>query len=135
VLNKSKSKVLIAEDKTITALNLKELVESLDCEVVGIVKTGEEVIEKITSATPDLILMDIMLKGYYTGIEAAEILKRDHDIPLIYITALTDDETYLRAYMTGPAAIIIKPFTEQILTRIIRETLSGQRYGNTYAKI
>lgn len=114
-----KLKVLIAEDKAITALDLSNILQHMGYHVSGIVRTGEEAIIKINEDKPDIIFMDIMLNGYYTGIETAGIIKRKHNIPHIYITALNDDETFLKAYSTNPMAIIVKPFTEYSLKKAL----------------
>jgi two-component system, response regulator PdtaR len=121
-----KIKVLITEDKSITALDLKNMIENMGLIVTSIVKSGEEALRRIKEEEPDLILMDIMLKGYYSGIETAEIIKREYNIPLIYITALNDDETFLRAFETNPTAIIIKPFTDVSLREALKKVLKSK---------
>jgi two-component system, response regulator PdtaR len=120
----NRPKVLITEDKSITALDLKNTIEHLGFSVISIVKSGEEALIKIEEDKPDLVFMDIMLKGYYTGIETAEIIRRKYKIPLIFITALNDDETYLRASMTNPLAIITKPYSEALLMKAVKKLAS-----------
>jgi CheY-like chemotaxis protein len=113
-------KVLIAEDVMITAKDLSNTLRNLGCETCCIVKTGEEAVEKALKTTPDLIFMDIMLKGFLTGIEAAEQIKKEKDIPLVFLTALNDDETFLKAYNISPLAILSKPFQEKTLIKILK---------------
>jgi CheY-like chemotaxis protein len=120
-------KVLIAEDTSITAADLTQIIEKLGLSVLSVVKTGEEVIECVKKQKPDLILMDIMLQGYYTGIETAEIIHRKYKIPHIFITALNDDETFLQANMTRPSAYILKPFNEAEIQKAIKHTFSGKK--------
>jgi CheY-like chemotaxis protein len=122
----NKLKVLITEDKMITALDLKNVVEELGLHVTSIAKSGEEALKQIKTAKPDLVLMDILLKGNLTGIETAEKIKRDYDIPIIYITALNDDETFISAALTKPSAIIIKPFTEALMRKAIRKVFGDE---------
>jgi CheY-like chemotaxis protein len=120
----NKLKVLITEDKAITALDLKHVIEELGLYVTSIAKSGEEALIKIKEDKPDLILMDIMLKGRLTGIDTAEIINRLYKIPIIYITALNDDETFLSASRTKPSAIIIKPFTVSLVKKAIGQAIS-----------
>jgi CheY-like chemotaxis protein len=134
IVRVNKLKILIAEDKSITALDLKDFLEKKGFKVTSIVKTGEEALIKIKEDKPDLILMDIMLKGYYTGIETAEIIRRKFKIPLIYLTALNDDETYLKAYMTKPAAFIIKPYIESQLLRAIEGIFNRKKSSSLTTK-
>jgi CheY-like chemotaxis protein len=122
-LTEHKLKILITEDMAITALDLKDIIDGMGHEVLGIVKSGEEALAAIKINKPDLILMDVMLKGYYTGIETIEMIRKKHSIPVIYITALFDDETYLRAYLTKPEAILRKPFNQTDVKEAIHRVL------------
>ena len=102
-------KVLIVEDEVITALDIKISLEKLGFEVLSIVDTGKEVIGKITELNPDLILMDIVLKGEMDGIETTELIKKRFDIPVVYLTAYSDKKTFERAKLTEPYGFIVKP--------------------------
>ena len=83
-----------------------------DSLVMGIEKTGEGAIQSATQKKPDIIIMDIMLKGETTGIEAAEKIREDYNIPIIFLTAYADENTLARAKITEPYAYIIKPYKE-----------------------
>lgn len=108
-------KLLIVEDESIVALDIKHRAEALGYEVVGIAASGEEAIELAREKKPDIVLMDIILKSEMDGIEAAEIIKREHDIPVVYLTAYSDKETLERAKLTEPFGYLIKPFEDREL--------------------
>jgi CheY-like chemotaxis protein len=112
---------------SITAMDLKRIILGMGHEVSGIVKSGEEALATVSTNKPDLILMDVMLKGYYTGIETTEMIRKNYDVPIIYITALYDDETFLKATMTKPNAIIIKPFTETEISEAIKKVVKTSK--------
>ena len=105
-------KILIAEDEAIIAADLEKSLKKLNYQVVGIENSGENVIEAAKDKTPDLILMDIMLNGKINGIEAAQKIKEDFDIPVIYLTAYADEKTLQDAKITEPFGYILKPFDE-----------------------
>lgn len=102
-------KILIFEDEVITALDIKISLERLGFEVLSIVDTGKNAIYIIEELKPDLILMDIVLKGEIDGIETAELIKKRFDIPVVYLTAYSDKETFERAKLTEPYGFIVKP--------------------------
>jgi len=105
--------LLIVEDESIVALYIKYRAELLGYEVVGIASSGEEALKLIKEKKPDLVLMDIVLKGEMDGIEAAEIIKRDYNILVVYLTAHSDKETLDRAKQTEPFGYLIKPFEDR----------------------
>ena len=91
------------------------------------VASGEEAIRKAEEAQPDLVLMDIGLKGEIDGIEAAKQIRDLFNIPIVYLTAYTDGATLQRAKIIRPIGIIIKPVTEIELQAIIKKALYKQR--------
>lgn len=111
----SKMKVLVVEDEMLVAMDIQESLESLGYEVQNTVATGKAAIGEAEKNLPDVILMDIMLKGDMTGIEAANIIRRNHDVPIIYLTANADIATIEKAKISLPYGYIIKPFTEKDL--------------------
>ncbi len=111
----SKGKILIVEDEGITALHLKNVLEGLGYEIAGVSSYGDEAINRATEARPDLVLMDIVLKGIVDGIDAAEKIRAILNIPVIYLTSHTDDSTLQRAKLTEPSGYIVKPFNERDL--------------------
>jgi class 3 adenylate cyclase len=108
-------KILIAEDENIIAKDISITLERLGYRVLGSVRTGNDAIEKCKELNPDLVLMDIVLEGEMSGIEAAEIIMTSLTIPVIYLTALADNETLQRAKITEPFGFVLKPFDERSL--------------------
>lgn len=106
----AKTKVLVVEDEAITALNIKMDLEDLGYEVPEPVDNGPEAIEKSDEIYPDIVLMDINLKGSMTGIEAAKEIS-EMGIPIIFLTANTDDATAFEALKTAPYGYLSKPYT------------------------
>ncbi len=127
----SKARILVVEDERITAEDIKDGLKSLGYEVPAVVHSGEEAVLKAGELQPDLILMDIQLEGKMDGIEAAGQIKKDFDIPVIYLTAYSDEGTVKRAKMTEPSGYVLKepsgfvhkPFKESELHTIIELTL------------
>lgn len=111
----SKKRILIVEDQLIIALDLELILVNLGYEVAGIVNTGEESIEFVKNNRPDLVLMDIMLSGDIDGISAAEVIHKTLDVPIIYLTAHSDEKSLERAHVTGPYGYIVKPIQEREL--------------------
>lgn len=119
----SKTKILIVEDERIVAIDIKATLEDEGFEIVDIVISGEEAIKKALDLKPDLILMDIFLKGQLTGIEATQQIKEKIDIPVIFLTAYEDKKTMEKAQETNPLGYIIKPFEEDFLVSFIKKVL------------
>lgn len=110
-----KYKILIVEDEILVATDIEESLESLGYTVQGIADTGIKAIEAVEKELPDLVLMDINLKGEMTGIEAAKTITQKHDVPIIYLTANADIDTVNKAKVALPYGYIIKPFTDKDL--------------------
>lgn len=110
-----RKKILIVEDQLIIAMDLKQTLEDLGYEVTGIAGTAEECFQFVLEGKPDLVLMDIMLSGNVDGIAAAEEIHQKFDLPIIYLTAHSDDNSLLRANLTGPYGYIVKPIEERDL--------------------
>ena len=104
--------ILVVEDESIVAKDIQVCLRKLGYDVVGVVSSGEEAVEKAEELDLDLIMMDIMLKGEMSGIEAAEIIRKKKSIPVIFLTAYTDRNTVDKAKETEPFGYIIKPFKE-----------------------
>jgi PAS domain S-box-containing protein len=119
----AKKSVLIVEDETITALDIKAILINLGYRVADVASTGENAIGIVDAEEPDLILMDIRLAGKLSGIETAEKILATHNIPIIYLTAHSEAETVDLAKKTMPYGYIIKPFTERGLQTTIEIAL------------
>jgi CheY-like chemotaxis protein len=112
-------KILIVEDEAIAAVSIKMSLADLGHETVGIAVTGEDAIEAAIQTMPDLILMDIILAGKMDGIEAAMQIRKQFEIPIVYITAHTDKGTVERAMNTNPAAFMEKPIEDYQLSEAL----------------
>ena len=110
-------KILIVEDEMIIAANISLQLSSLGYEVTGIIPRGEEALISIKQNQPDMLLMDISLKGEIDGIETVQIMQNDYDIPVIYLTANADDSNFDRAKETNHSAFQSKPFKQLHLHR------------------
>lgn len=110
-----KSRILIVEDESIVALDIQNRLEEHNFDVIGIVSSGSRAIEKAYSESPDLILMDINLKGSIDGIETASLIKRRIDCPIIFLTAFADEKTLQKAKISDASGYILKPFRENEL--------------------
>ncbi len=108
----SKINVLVVEDESIVSKDIRNTLKKLGYNVVGAASTGEKAIELAMEHHPDIVLMDIMLKGELTGIDAAEEIRAHLDIPVVYLTAYADESTLAKAKVTEPYGYIIKPFKE-----------------------
>ncbi len=118
-----KAQVLIVEDDGIIAMDLESRMKQLGYGVTGIAGYGEQAIEKVKENAPDVVLMDIILKGEIDGIEAAEEIRTQYDIPVIFITGYADKERLKRAKLAYPFGFIIKPFQDKDLEVTIEMAL------------
>lgn len=108
----AKPNILVVEDESLVAKDIQNSLIKLGYSVLGTVDNGEDALKLIAESKPDIILMDIMLKGVLTGIETATQIKALYDIPVIYLTAYADENTLDKAKITQPHGYIIKPFNE-----------------------
>jgi PAS domain S-box-containing protein len=118
-----RARLLIVEDEGIVALNIQNRLQGLGYSVVATVSSGEEAIQVAGETRPDLILMDIKLDGNVDGIEAAAEINRLFHLPVVYLTAYTNDETLNRAKLTEPYGYILKPFEARDLCTTIEVAL------------
>ena len=118
-----RARLLIVEDEGIVALNIQNRLQGLGYSVVATVSSGEEAIQVAGETRPDLILMDIKLDGNVDGIEAAAEIHRLFHLPVVYLTAYTNDETLNRAKLTEPYGYILKPFEARDLCTTIEVAL------------
>ncbi len=118
-----KSSILIVEDNNIVMLELKDRLIEMGYNVVSTASSGSEAIEKANLYHPNLIMMDIRIKGEMDGIDAASIIRKELGTPIIYLTAHTDENTIERAKLTEPYGYIIKPFEEREISTTIEMAL------------
>jgi PAS domain S-box-containing protein len=119
----SETKILVVEDEAITGMDIQRSLQEMGYAVVAIATTGEVAVSKAGELRPDLILMDIMLAGKMNGIEAAEQIKEQFRIPVVYLTAYSDDTFLAKAKITEPFGYILKPFRELELKTTIEMAL------------
>lgn len=117
-------KILIVEDESIVAMDIADKLERLGYEVIDMVDSGELALQAVTENQPDLVLMDIVLQGDIDGVQTAEEIKSQFQIPVIYLTAYADKKTLERAKITEPFGYILKPFKEAELNATIQMALS-----------
>lgn len=119
----SASKILIVEDEGIVAFNLQQRLQHMGYHITGLAESGQEGLALVSRERPDLVLMDIHIKGEMDGIELASTLNRDFDLPIIYLTAYSEDTTLERARRTRPYGYLIKPFSERELHATVQMAL------------
>ena len=117
------TKILIVEDEAIVAEDIHNSLRGLGYIISAVVSSGEEAITKIEEDMPDLVLMDIVLKGDMDGIEAAGQIYSRFNIPVVYLTAFTDEKTIERAKLTEPFGYIVKPFEDRELHSTVEMAL------------
>ena len=118
---------MVVEDEKIVAADIRQNLTMLGYMVPAVVASGEEAIKKAAEQCPDLVLMDIQLKGRIDGIEAAKIVQSRFNVPVVFITAFADEATIQRAKGTEPYGYLVKPFGKKELQSTIEIAL--YKYG------
>jgi PAS domain S-box-containing protein len=118
-----KSRIMIVEDESLVALAIEKSLKNMGYEVPVTVSTGEEAVRKAMEVEPDLILMDIRLKGVIDGVEAAGMIREAFRVPIVYLTAYSEEKTLERAKLTEPFGYITKPFEERTLQATVEMAL------------
>jgi diguanylate cyclase (GGDEF)-like protein len=119
--------VLIAEDENIVAKDIAESLDRLGYRVAGVVTSGREAVEQAARVKPDLVLMDVNLRGDLDGIGAASALRDNDGPPVVFLTAFSDVETLKRAVESEPLGYLVKPFREAELGCVIAVALDRRR--------
>lgn len=119
MLENQRGNILVVEDEIIVALDLKRCLQGMGYQVVQVVTTGEKAVKAAKNKRPDLVLMDIRLKGKMNGIEAAKLIHTQYDVPVVYLTAYADDQTLRQATKAGPYGYLVKPFEARELKTTI----------------
>ena len=117
------NRILIVEDEAIVSLDIQNRLQRLGYEVVGIADTGLEALELARDEQPDIVLMDIHIYGDIDGIETSRLIRKEIDVPVVFLTANSDKNTIQRAQETEPFAYIIKPFKDTELNSTIEIAL------------
>jgi DNA-binding response OmpR family regulator len=119
----NRAKILIVEDEREVGKSLALRLKKLGFSVVGHEDTGETAIKKAEELRPDIVLMDIELGGKMDGVQAADYIRKNYRIPVIYLTALCDTKTLERVGTTAPYGYILKPFKDDELRTVIEIAL------------
>jgi len=119
------NKIMVVEDESIIALDIKSRLKRLGYNIPAVVSSGEEAIKLAGEIRPDLVLMDILLKGSLNGIEAAKIINSEICIPVIFLSSFSDNKTMEEARSASPYGYLIKPFNEIELKKKI-DNLAGE---------
>ena len=124
---KAGTRVMIVEDEAVVAMHLRQELTKLGHVVAGIATAGEQALKMIEELFPDVILMDIHIQGEMDGIETAARIPRYLHIPVIFLTAYSEDTTLKRASDTRPYGYLIKPFLDRELHATIKMALVRSR--------
>src|SRR5215831_8702986 len=123
----SATQILLVEDERLVATAIQNELEQFGYVVSGIASTAQEAVAKAIEKKPDLVLMDVHLKGNDDGIDAARQIHQRCDIPVIYLSAYSDDQTVARASQTGAFGYLLKPYEEQELRTTIEMAAAKHR--------
>jgi two-component system cell cycle sensor histidine kinase/response regulator CckA len=126
----TEARILIVEDDNIIAMELEDRLQALGYGVCAKTAFGEDAVAKAEELQPDLVLMDIRLKGAMDGVDAATEIRERFDIPVVYLTAYADPGTLQRAKITEPYGYILKPFEERELHTVLEIGLYKHRMEN-----
>ncbi len=129
------ARIMVVEDEGIVALDIQSKLEGLGYEVPAVVASAADAIHKAGQIRPDLILMDIQLEGDVDGVEAATQINRQLQIPVIYLTAYSDENTLERAKMAEPMGYLLKPFEERELYAAVEIALYKRGTENEKARL
>lgn len=127
----AKNKIAVVEDEGIVAMDISKCLTSLGYEVVFVTDSGEKVIELVKESLPDLILMDVELKGKINGLETAKILKEkypkdaSHNIHIVFLTAFEDENTLNKIGDLSPDGFLVKPFEDEQLEATLKRVLGN----------
>ena len=117
------ARILIVEDEFAVAMELEDHLGALGYTVVDHVMTGADAVERAADTDPDLVLMDVRLDGPMDGVEAARTIRESQSVPVVFVTAYSDDETLQRATDTAPHGYVVKPFEERELYAAVEVAL------------
>ena len=129
------AKILVVEDEALVALHLEQRLQMLGHSVVGTAFSGTDALEQTAAHLPDLVLMDINLGRGISGIEAAQQINRYFDIPVVFVTAHSNDAILQKANAAGPYGYVLKPFEDSALRVTIEIALSKHQLDQERTRI
>ena len=115
--------ILIVEDESIVGLDIQKRLVRMGYDVSAVVASGEAALDSARKSPPGLVLMDIHIQGGMDGVETATLIRRRMDIPIVFLTAYSDENTLERAKATEPYAYVLKPFKDRELKTTIEIAL------------
>lgn len=121
----AKNRIAIVEDEGIVAMDISKCLTSLGYDVLFISDSGEKVLEIVENSLPDLILMDVELKGKLNGLETAKILREKYPIYIVFLTAFEDETTLNRIGELSPDGYLVKPFEDEHLQNTLKRVLKN----------
>jgi CheY-like chemotaxis protein len=124
----TRHKILVVEDEGIVALDLGMTLQQMGYIVTGAATSGEEAVQMAIETMPDLVLMDICLRGQMDGIEASREIRQRLGVPIIFLTAFADEKTIQRAESVMPAGFLRKPFVESELLETIKAAIKPRAF-------
>lgn len=128
-----RNKILIVEDEELYAVQLEIMIDKLGHELVGVVDNSNDALQLFEEQMPDLVLMDVHIRGQHDGVELSGLLREIQEVPIIFITSLKDDLTFQRARRADANNFIIKPFDQLQLQRAIQLALHNEATRQTDA--
>jgi len=128
------ARIFVVEDESVISRDIRATLEDLGYVVAGAAETGEAALAAIATSVPDLVLMDIHLRGAIDGIETAARLRQAHGVPIVYLTSYADDATLARAKGTGAYGYVLKPFTDRDLRTAIEVAIEKREMEQRLAE-
>jgi CheY-like chemotaxis protein len=125
------ARILIVEDEPIAALRLRESLESMGHEILDTMASGDGVLEAVATGRPDLVIMDIHLKSFIDGVDAAARIKLLRPVPVIFLTGYSGQGTMERAMKVGPAAYLVKPVSDAELRVVVERALRPGEFARS----
>jgi CheY-like chemotaxis protein len=118
-MTRAKANIMVVEDEGVVSIDIRNMLQKAGYGIAAVAFKGEEAIIKAEQSTPDLILMDIGLKGEIDGIETAKRIRDKFQIPVVFLTGFADDVTMAKAREVNPSGFIIKPINEAELNKTL----------------
>jgi CheY-like chemotaxis protein len=121
------SVVIVVEDDAIIRADIEETLHRLGHEIGAALDNGEDALREVDAQKPDLVLVDIRIRGAFDGVETVRRIRTRSDVPVVYLTSHSDAATFERANETRPNGYLIKPFHERELRTAIEEAMRSSR--------
>jgi CheY-like chemotaxis protein len=119
----TKANIMVVEDEGVVSIDIRNMLKKAGYSIAAVAFQGDEAVEKAELSAPDLVLMDIGLKGEIDGIEAAKRIRDRFQIPVVFLTGFADEVTAAKAQEVNPSGFIIKPINEEELKKTLEDIL------------